>query len=75
MKIIKDSRKVACEFTKRITCHACNSIYEIDADDISCLTDFRDGDYFSVICPVCKSLDTFTDIPTEVRIYVFTRKP
>jgi RNA polymerase subunit RPABC4/transcription elongation factor Spt4 len=70
MKIIKDSRQEVSTFRKRIACHICKSIYEADANDINHHSDWRDGDYFSVTCPVCKSFDTFTDLPKEVKHFI-----
>lgn len=47
-------------WTKRVTCRHCDSILEIDRDDIEVGTYMTMGDYFfRVQCPVCRRFHSF----------------
>ncbi len=42
--------------SQKITCNWCGSVLEITPDDLGKVkSDFRDGDYYNVVCPVCKN--------------------
>ena len=41
-----------------ITCYKCKSEFTFQSDDATYNSDQRDGDYFSIYCPVCTTLCT-----------------
>lgn len=81
MKIIKNGKDVAkINWHKRLECHSCHSILEVEAEDIYYYyddvvdKDFGDHEIFSWYyfnCPVCNFISKVEgkEIPQKVKVY------
>ena len=58
MKIIKKG-SLPEEKVKRITCRKCSTVFEFQLNEARYNIDQRDGDFYSIDCPLCKEYNTF----------------
>jgi hypothetical protein len=54
MKIIREGR-IPEDFVVRINCLHCHTVFEFSLKEANYQHDQRDGDFYSIACPLCKT--------------------
>ena len=56
MKVLRDNTKTPWKtpWKQSVTCQHCNSTLELEASDLTFVSDQRDGDAYTYVCPCCK---------------------
>jgi len=57
MKIIKYGQ-LPSQRRYQIECSSCGTIFEFKAEEAAYHSDTRDGDYYSIYCPLCNYFHT-----------------